>query len=680
MKTFRLTDTFLSKYEKVQPPFGFGALGEIVYIRTYSRIKPDGNNERWWETVRRVVEGTYNMQKRHIYENRLEWNENKAQLSAQEMFDRIFNMKFLPPGRGLWAMGSPLTEERGLFATLNNCAFVSTENLKEDLEEPFSFLMDALMLGVGVGFDTMGSGKLHVRGFSSKTEPFVVTDDREGWVTSTSTLIRNGLTGAPRPEIDYSLVRPAGLPIKGFGGTSSGPGPLKVLHERIGSEIDKNAGKHVSVEFITNLMNFIAACIVSGNVRKGAEIAFGEPDDEEFLNLKNYQWNAEKGAYEGPRADRADFGWASNNTVKCPVGLDYTRCGDRTGANGEPGYAWLDNMRKFGRMIDRVGGKYEKFASWLWKDKRAKGGNPCLEQSLESYELCCLVETFPERHESAADYLRTLKFAYLYAKTVTLGKTHWAKTNQVMLRNRRIGCSMSGVQQFVASRGIETLRQWCDSGFDTINHYDKIYSDWLCIPRSIKVTSIKPSGTVSILAGATPGMHWPEDLYYLRRIRLATQSPLVAKLAEAGYDIEPCVGQEATTVVVSLPVKVADPTGKLRPVHEVSPWEQLSMAAFLQKWWADNQVSCTITFLPERDGGQIKHMLNYYQYELKGVSFLPKLEAGAYPQMPYEGITEAEYEAYAARIKPVVFGVIEQVEAAPDKFCDGSSCVLAGGA
>ena len=130
---FHLTDTFVDKYKRKKAPFGFNGLGELVYNRTYSRLKDNGKNEQWWETVQRVVEGTFNMQKRHIEHNGLGWNAWKAQHSAQEMYDRIFNMKFLPPGRGLWAMGTPITEEKGLHAALNNCAFVSTNNLKEEL-------------------------------------------------------------------------------------------------------------------------------------------------------------------------------------------------------------------------------------------------------------------------------------------------------------------------------------------------------------------------------------------------------------------------------------------------------------------------------------------------------------------------------------------------------------------
>ena len=144
-----------------------------------------------------------------------------------------------------------------------------------------------------------------------------------------------------------------------------------------------------------------------------------------------------------------------------------------------------------------------------------KGGNPCLEQSLESYELCCLVETFPARHATKEEYLRTLKFAYLYAKTVTLRMTHWPETNRVMLRNRRIGCSVSGVADFLGQHSLEELRQWLDEGYQTVQHWDEVYSNWFCIPRSIKTTSVKPSGTVSLLAGALRNAgvaEWVQDL------------------------------------------------------------------------------------------------------------------------------------------------------------------------
>tara|TARA_B100000029_G_scaffold493550_1_gene556213 strand:- start:7 stop:2013 length:2007 start_codon:yes stop_codon:yes gene_type:complete len=654
-KSFQLTDGFVDKYRRKRPPFGFNGLGELVYMRTYSRLKPDGRNEQWWETVRRVVEGTYNMQKRHIEEHSLGWNAWKAQNSAQEMFDRIFNMKFLPPGRGLWAMGTPITEERNLYAALNNCAFVSTNNLKEDLAKPFTFLMDASMLGVGVGFDTKGAGSLVIKGPNDQrqTEVFVIPDTREGWVESLRLQLESYFLGTAPIEFDYSEIRPEGVPISGFGGVSSGSQPLEDLHCTINDILTPCAGSPITVTAIVDIMNLIGKCVVSGNVRRTAEIVFGPHDSEEYMDLKNYEVNEH----------RAEFGWTSNNSIFAELGMDYTAACERVKYNGEPGFAWLENMRGYGLMNNGPD----------HKDHRAMGGNPCLEQTLESYELCCLVETFPHNHDSLEDYLQTLKFAYLYAKTVTLGKTHWADTNRVMLRNRRIGCSMSGIAQFITHRGLHELRNWMKGGYARIQELDIHYSDWLAIPRSIKTTSIKPSGTVSLLAGATPGMHYPESRFYIRRLRLAKNSALLPALEKAGYRIEAAFGSEKTTVVVEIPVDVGE---GIRTVSDLSLWEQLSLAAFIQRHWADNQVSCTVTFDPETEGDEIAKALDFFQYQLKGVSFLPRAEAGAYLQMPYEAISLEQYNEEVERLGRLSFGRLKGDDAVAEKFCDGDVCQI----
>lgn len=172
--------------------------------------------------------------------------------------------------------------------------------------------------------------------------------------------------------------------------------------------------------------------------------------------------------------------------------------------------------------------------------------------------MCCLVETFPANHDSLEDYLETLKMAFLYAKTVTLTKTHWPESNRVMLRNRRVGCSMSGIAQFISKRGIEELRRWCESGYAAIQRYDRNFSDWLAIPSSIKTTSIKPSGTVSLLAGATPGMHYPESRFYIRRLRLSARSTLARALQNANYPLEPAVDDPNNTVVAEFPIDAGE--------------------------------------------------------------------------------------------------------------------------
>ena len=655
MSNFKLSENFVSKYKRKKAPFGFNGLGELVYQRTYSRLKVDGKNEQWWETVRRVVEGTFNMQKRHIDSHSLGWNAWKAQHSAQEMYDRIFNMKFLPPGRGLWAMGTAITEEKKLFAALNNCAFVSTESMSSEFSKPFCFLMDASMLGVGVGFDTKGANSMIVKGpnESRKVEQITIPDTREGWVDSLRALLDSYSLGTAKIDFDYSLIRAEGVPIKGFGGESSGPKPLIELHERCVSILDNEVGQPISITSIVDIMNLIGKCVVAGNVRRTAEIVFGEPDNEEYLDLKNYEVNPH----------RAEYGWTSNNSIFAELGMDYEPSAKRVRYNGEPGYAWLGNMKDYGRMADAPN----------FKDHRAKGGNPCLEQTLESYELCCLVETFPNNHESLEDYKITLKYAYLYAKTVTLGKTHWAETNRVMLRNRRIGCSMSGIAQFIANKGVGSLKDWMDAGYHQIQTLDEQYSDWMAIPRSIKTTSIKPSGTVSLLAGATPGIHFPESRYYIRRMRLGIHSNLLPALEKANYHIEPAFGAEETTLVVSIPVDIGE---GVRTLGSVSMWEQLSLAALAQKWWADNQVSCTVTFSPETEGKQIANALDIYQYQLKGISFLPKLDYGAYPQMPYEEIDVETYNTMNESVGKLSFGRIKGEEVIIERFCDNDVCDL----
>ncbi|KYQ94000.1 ribonucleoside triphosphate reductase [Tieghemostelium lacteum] len=659
---FRLVKSFVDKYKEKKAPFGFGVLGELVYRRTYSRIKADGNNEEWYETVERVVNGTFNMQRTWIDQHGLGWNANKAQISAQNMYKRIFEMKFLPPGRGLWAMGSDITEKRSLYAALNNCAFVSTEDMRRFPSKPFTFLMEASMLGVGVGFDTKGAGTFTIKGPNSNANVvrYQIDDSREGWVKSVRMLLDSYFLKKPLVEFDYSLLRAKGESIKGFGGYSSGPEPLKELHVLIRQMLDKEIGKQISISNIVDLMNNIGKCVLSGSSRQSAEIAFGSPYSEEYINLKNYKVNPHREA----------FGWTSNNSVFADLGMDYDQICQRIIENGEPGFAWLENMKSYSRMESS-----EKDN----KDKRASGGNPCLEQTLESYELCCLVETFPNNHSSLDDYLETLKCAYLYAKTVTLGQTQWPETNRVLLRNRRIGCSMSGIAQFLTDKSLDDLRKWCLEGYKFIQQCDKEYSEWLAIPRSIKTTSIKPSGTVSLLAGATPGLHYPISEYYIRRIRLNKTSSLLQSIQEAGYHIEQDL-DNAGNVIVEIPIH----SGKgVRKAQDISMWEQMSLAAFLQRYWADNQVSCTVSFDPVTEGPQLKYALNYFQYQLKGISFLPRSSnlMTIYKQMPYEEITKEQYQQLISKINTNKIDFEKNVKSKPtepmqEKFCDSSTCTL----
>lgn len=634
------------------PRWGFSSgpnsLGELVYRRTYRR-----DDETWADTVTRCVNGTFEILHNHCTRYNLPFDMATAKQEALEMGQRIYHFKFTPPGRGLWIQGTPIVDKVGSMP-LMNCAFVSTQSIAVDKDKPFRFLMDVSMLGVGCGFDTDGAGKIEWRP-STSSEPFIVEDSREGWVNALGKLILWGFGLHPKPLFDYSLIRPKGTPIRGFGGVAEGPDPLKALFTDLEKIILLSANRPISVRNIVDIMNLIGRCVVSGNVRRTAEISFGSPDDPEYLDLKNYQKNP----------DRASYGWTSNNSVYARLGMDYSAIAERTRINGEPGYFWLENARAFGRM-----GKNPDH-----KDYRVKGSNPCVEQLLESYEVCNLNETYLPHHDSLEDFQKTLKYAFLYSKAITLLPTHWAETNAVQLRNRRIGTSLSGVAQFLSRHSKDEMVKWLEEGYATVEKYDRIYSEWLGVRESIRKTSIKPSGTVSLLAGCTPGCHYPIRNCYIRRVRYSAHHPDLKAIIAAGYHTEPMkMGdiEDPSTVVVEFPV-LGDTN--VKTVNEVSAKDQMEVAALLQKHWADNSVSVTVTFDPEKEGKQIPSLLREFEKKLKAVSFLPALEEGAYPQMPYESISLKKYQALTAKIKPIRWSGLKSHDM-NDVGCDGIACEI----
>jgi len=653
-----LTKQFIEKYTTQKPNFGFNGLGEFVYKRTYARkINDEGKLEEWYQTVQRVIEGTFDMQRKWYKQNRLPWNTKQERKVAEKMYEKIYTMKFLPPGRGLWAMGADVIVKKRLHAALNNCAFISTEDVDpNDPAKPFAFLMDASMLGVGVGFDTKGAGKIFVKGIkhSAKSVTFIVQDTREGWVNAVRRCINGYILGWPLVIYNTSLIRKAGTDIKTFGGKAGGPELLNELLFDISVIMNERTGKILRVRDIVDIMNLIGKCVVSGNVRRTAEIAFGNIDDEEYLSLKDYSVNPE----------RRTYGWTSNNSVFADVGSDYTKIVERIYDNGEPGICWLDNMQRYGRMRDPPN----------MKDRRVTGGNPCLEQSLESGELCCLVETFPDKHKDLEEFEDTLFYALLYAKIVTLGTTHWEQSNKIIARNRRVGCSMSGITQFIGNRSIHELRAWCFLGYNRLKQYDVEISEKLGIPQSVKITSVKPSGTVSLLAGATAGVHFPESRFYIRRVRLSANSELLPALKKANYYITQAYLQP-DTVIVEIPVDMGE---NIKTLKDVSIWEQLKLTSLMQKWWADNQVSSTVTFDPEKTTEEeLKTAIEYFEEDLKGISFLPRVKEGAYPQMPYEAISEEEYKQKIKFLnKDIEYDEIYKkgIEENIELYCDNDSC------
>jgi adenosylcobalamin-dependent ribonucleoside-triphosphate reductase len=550
-------------------------------------------------------------------------------------------------------------------ASLQNCAMVSTRDIdRNDPGALFAWVMDALMLGIGVGFDTLGQDKqMYIYAPTEPASIYEIPDTREGWVESVRLLINSFLRqNQSIQEFNYDLIRPLGAPIKGFGGVASGPAPLIDLHTRIRNVIGSRAGEILDSRAIVDIVNLIGTCVVSGNVRRSATLALGTPEDEGFINLKNPEVFPDRNSYD---PEKPGWAWMSNNSISATVGTKYEDYVDLIADNGEPGFIWLDVARNYGRLADAPD----------YKDTRIMGFNPCAEQPLESYELCTLVEVHLNRHDSKEDFLKTLKFAYLYGKTVTLMPTHWQQTNGIMQRNRRIGTSLTGIASFADNSGLPALREWMDEGYQKIRHYDHKYSEWLCVRESVRVTTVKPSGSVSLLSGATPGVHWgPGGEFYLRAIRFGNTDPMLHLFKAAGYKIEDDL-VSANTSVVYFPVA----SGHKRAEKQVSLFEKIGLAATAQKYWSDNGVSVTLSFDKETEKQFVAPALNMYEGQLKAVSFLP-MGNKTYPQQPYSEISREEYNAYVGTIGKIDWSAIydgkDNLDAESEKYCSTDACEI----
>lgn len=652
---FKLDNNFITALREKHVPWGFGYFSEVIYFRTYSRLMSNGMQEQWADTVARVVEGVMSIRKDHYRKCGLKWIDEQWQALAQELATAIFEMKMLPPGRGLWAMGTDYVYERGS-ASLFNCAYTDVTN---DLADSAAWAMDMLMLGVGVGASTQNATFDCPRVFHDDAyhQTYIIPDTREGWVESVRILLNSYLRGGPYWHFDYSQIRPEGTPLKGFGGLASGPAPLMELHNRLRSYINQQAVHFDRTRLVADVMNAIGACVVSGNIRRSAELLLGGLHDSTFVSLKNYD------AYPL----RKEIGWMSNNSVVLSESDQFEylpQIAENVIDNGEPGIINLINVQKYGRV-----GKH--------KVDRATGFNPCAEIPLEDRELCNLVETFPTRCSSLGEFWRTLELATFYSSTVSLLPTHEPATNSVIMRNRRIGVSVSGVADWLDSTNLSHVTMALRKGYEEhVQPVNERLARDAGVPASVRLTTIKPSGTISLLAGVSPGMHFPVSRYALRRVRVSEVSPIVQALESAGYHgVQD--NDSSKTLVYAFPLRAGN--GKTRDVSEVSIWEQASLVAMLQREWADNAVSNTLTFR-ESERNQVERVLAAFAPLVKSMSLLPdqdeRAELGGerYENPPYEKISQQEYGTMVEQLKPIDWQRFGGSDGVDSKFCDNDVC------
>ena len=274
-----LDQSFVDSYSQKQAPWGFNGMGEIVFLRTYSRKKEDGNNETWPETLQRVINGAMEVGVEYTKEE------------AEALFDHCFNLRCSFSGRSLWQLGTPLVQKFNA-TSLNNCYFTNIEKI-----EDFELLFEYLMLGGGVGFSVERS-KIHdlpkvksgvtITHERSNDADIIVPDSRQGWKRLLHAVLKSYFDTGKSFSYSTILIREYGAPLKTFGGTASGPGALIDGIADICKVMQNREGKKLRSIDVLDICNIIGRVVVSGSSRRSAQIAMGDPDDVLFLRAKNW--------------------------------------------------------------------------------------------------------------------------------------------------------------------------------------------------------------------------------------------------------------------------------------------------------------------------------------------------------------------------------------------------------
>ena len=625
----------------------FSTVGYITYKRTYARRLDEADitskTEEFPQTVERVIKAT---------NTQLGCNFTEAEQERLRKY--LTELKGTVAGRFLWQLGTDTVGKLGL-ASLQNCAFT----VIDEPVRPFTWAMDLLMLGSGVGYNIqrknvdklpeVNPNFIAPTRLDTADADFIVPDSREGWVSLLGKTLKAAFLSVKEPTFTYStvLVRGRGAVIKGFGGTASGPEDLCEGIAKVSTILEKRAGKKLRPIDCLDIMNIIGAIVVAGNVRRSAQIAIGDADDVEYLLAKRW----DMGNIPSWRA-------MSNNSVVCNDIKDlHEYFWDGYEGKGEPyGLINLRLSRKIGRLGDTN-----------YPDPDVQGYNPCAEQSLAAYETCCLAEVYLSNIESKKEFIDVCKLLYRINKHSLSLPCHLQETADVVHKNMRMGIGVTGVLQ-----ASDVQRSWLNDAYVELRAFDKEYSAKHGFPESIKLTTVKPSGTLSLLPGVTSGCHPAYSHYMIRRIRIAADHSLVQVCREHGYPVEFQRNFDGTddhsTMVVSFPFAYPEGT---KIAAEMTAIDQLEVVKWLQAEWSDNSVSCTVYYRKEELPEIKKYLAKNYKNNHKSLSFLLHNEHG-FQQAPLEEITKEAFDALVASTKLIT--KVEDASFEGDLECAGGVC------
>ncbi len=605
-----LSTSFLSSYRSARDPFQ-SLLARSTYLGKYCR---DG--ETWTDTIARVVLGNVAL------------DSNVTTEEAEQLFNIFWKGWALPPGRGLWTGGVPNIPVDARY----NCHYGTLRSVDD-----WCWTANMLMCGggVGVGLGSIselptvarGAARLHILCSNSHAnvgevmpDPFIaepsecewylVDDSRKGWIEA----LRAGLTAAFTGKsivVNVSPVRRRGAPIKTFGGVACGPAPLATLLRHVWAIVRSAQGRKLNSVECLDVTNHIGVCIKSGNVRRSALIVLGKADDQAFRDAKK-DW-------QSVMAHRH----SSNNSIVFESeeqidAFDWSALVEDNATFGEPGILNLWKIRQ--------------------TDPGAEGVNPCGEIPLHDREACCLSEVYPALF-NARDAHHVLRAVTRYTLRQRLQSMSDSRADAVRQLNMRLGVGLGGICDF----------EWEANELISFQNVVRIeadrYADELDVWRPIAVTTVKPSGTISLLNGSSPGIHAPFAPFYLRRTRIGKEEPMAQALLDAGVPFEQCVyDSTGQTLVFSFPMKASHTR---HTVQTQTVRDQIERQVAVQTYWADNAVSSTISF-GESEKSELAERLKQHAKDLKSISCLPKNHG--YAQPPYEAVDEARYLELHARI------------------------------
>jgi ribonucleoside-diphosphate reductase alpha chain len=520
-------------------------------------------------------------------------------------------MEIMPSMRAMMTAGKALDRDN---TAGYNCSYLPIDDPKA-----FDEAMFILMCGTGVGFSVERQyinklPEIPEKIYDSDTV-IVVKDSKEGWAKAFRMLLALLYSGE-LPKWDLSKLRAAGVPLKTFGGRSSGPGPLDDLFKFV-VKIFKNAqGRKLTSLECHDIMCKIGEIVVVGGVRRSAMISLSNLSDDRMRNAK-------AGAWWEANVQRALSNNSAVYTEKPEVGLFMQE--------------WLSLYES--KSGER--GIFSRAASQKVAKKSGRrdfnqefGTNPCSEIILRPYQFCNLTEVIVRAEDTDQDLLRKVKYATILG-TIQSTLTHFPYLRKIWQKNteeeRLLGVSLTGIYDSTL------LNNYKDKSLSV--ETNKIYAEKIGIPQSTAVTCVKPSGTVSQLTDTASGIHPRHDPYYFRRVRSDNKDPITKYLIDKGVMYEPDVTKPESTTVFTFPKRAPD-GGLVR--SDISAIEHLELWIAYQRYWCEHKPSVTISVKEEEWPSVGAWVWNHFD-EISGVSFLP-WDGGSYRQAPYETVSKEEYE------------------------------------